>query len=74
MDAMSVTENTTTEEDSLSFMSVMSATTWGGGMGGGEGDIGDSVSVTGGAVPHLRMQIDVLQAQILKSAVPNACV
>jgi len=64
MDGISVTENTTTEDDSLSFMSGVSATGWGGGAFGGGLDVGDSGSVTGEAVPHLRMQIDVLQKRV----------
>ncbi len=64
MDGISVTENTTTEDDSLSFMSGVSATGWGGGAFVGGLDVGDSGSVTGEAVPHLRMQIDVLQKRV----------
>ena len=65
LDGISITENTATEDDSLS-----AASAW---MGGGTGLVGwgvagdvewDSVSVGGESVPQMRLQIEVLQKRV----------
>ena len=62
LDGISITENTATEDDSLS---AASAWMGGGAPGAMAGDADwDSVSVAGDSVPQMRLQIDILQKRV----------